>query len=241
MSKLNEVFSISELKSNLNSSNVEIELLNKKITSKSFEQINLLEKISKLEWNLQSNILYTSVLENELEKFKHSTNNGNLESEMMKEKLRVLKIKFYKKLQELTDEKTLNRELMEKNEFLKLQNNESKINEENKILKLTITEIGLENDLLKAKMAEIEKSLEIGFDKLLDNKLNEELQVVKIENIILKKEIYRLQNDINCKNKENITLNGKLSEVRIPEAPIINIKTGNTNNLIKLLKSKLEN
>lgn len=180
MSKLNEVFSISELKSNLNSSNVEIELLNKEITSKRFEQINLLEKISKLEWNLQSNILYTSVLENELGKFENSTNNGNLESEMMKEKLRVLKIKFYKKLQELTDEKTLNRELMEKNEFLKLQNNESKINEENKILKATITEIGLENDLLKAKMAEIEKSLEIGFDKLLDNKLNEELQVVKI-------------------------------------------------------------
>lgn len=64
-------------------------------------------------------------------------------------------------------------------------------------------------------MNQIEKSLEIGFDKLLENKLtnqeNEELEVFKIENMILKKEIYRLQNDINCKNKENFILQKKIS------------------------------
>lgn len=181
-------------------------------------------------------------------------------------------------------------------------NNQSKINEENKILRSTVTEICLANDLLKARIEEIEKSLEIGFDKLLENKLNdqenEELQVFKIENMILKKEIYRLQNDINCKNKDlqKKILTASLmkqkekliSTVKIPECPStlsvekkekiaeiakkistiymkelsrssicinkppeadeasivnksVNIKTGNTNNLIKMLKSKMEN
>lgn len=123
MSKLNEAFSISELKSNLNSSSIEIELLHKEIQSKSVEQINLLEKVSKLEWDLQSKILYTSVLENELGKYKNFKNNSNfndviknkyLESEIMKEKLRSLKIKDCKRLQEVAIEKSSNKELMEK-------------------------------------------------------------------------------------------------------------------------------